>query len=213
MVSCGMLKKWLYPIFFVLLFLGVGQSFALEKEVKGTDLVDSWKVAFDKGIDDIIRGNPDYLKVLDKFPFGTGKKSILDNATDAEWNQILSGKLVELPDPYPNLSKALKEKFGTNTQTSKKFDTDPTGKEFDTITDQYFVEHKALTSTNPMSQAKRTQMKYHMKASKTAGKDNYLILEGVQNDDWINRAVQYANDFQVNTKIEVNGVLVHDITF
>ncbi len=176
-------------------------------------MVDSWKVAFDKGIDDIIRGNPDYLKVLDKFPFGTGKKSILDNATDAEWNQILSGKLVELPDPDPNLSKALKEKFGTNTQTSKKFDTDPTGKEFDTITDQYFVEHKALTSTNPMSQAKRTQMKYHMKASKTAGKDNYLILEGVQNDDWINRAVQYANDFQVNTKIEVNGVLVHDITF
>ena len=177
------------------------------------ELVDSWKVAFDKGIDDLIRGNPDYLKVLDKFPFGTGKKSILDNATDAEWNQILSGKLVELPDPDPNLSKALKEKFGSRTQTSKKFGTDPTGKEFDAITDQYFVEHKALTSTNPMSQAKRTQMKYHMKACKTAGKDNYLIFEGVQNDDWVNRAVQYANDFQVNTKIEVNGVLVHDITF
>ena len=35
-VSCGMLKKWLYPIFFVLLFLGVGQSFALEKETKDT---------------------------------------------------------------------------------------------------------------------------------------------------------------------------------
>ncbi|MFA0960941.1 RHS repeat domain-containing protein [Roseivirga sp. BDSF3-8] len=180
---------------------------------KNPDKAGAWKKALDEGIDDIIRNNPDYLEMLDRFPFGTGKKSILDNATDAEWNQILSGKLIELPDPDPKLSSRLKEKFGSNTHTSKKFDTDPTGKEFDAITDQFYVEHKALTSTNPMSQAKRTQMKYHMKACKISGKDNYLILEGVQNDDWINKAIQYANEYGVNTKIEINGVLVHDLTF
>ncbi|MBS9463281.1 hypothetical protein KIM67_12760 [Flagellimonas sp. 389] len=42
-----MLKKWFYPIFFAFLFLGLGQNFALEKEVRGADLVDSWKIVGD----------------------------------------------------------------------------------------------------------------------------------------------------------------------
>ncbi len=63
MVSCGMLKKWLYPIFFVLLFLGVGQSFALEKEVKGTDLVNAWKVLDDAGYA-ALKKNPVSLEKL-----------------------------------------------------------------------------------------------------------------------------------------------------
>ena len=81
------------------------------------------------------------------------------------------------------------------------------------FTTQYFIEHKELTSTGSMSAAKRAQMKYQMKACKIMGKDNYLIFEGVRNDDWINKAVQYANDFKVSTKIELNGVLIHDLTF
>ena len=38
-----MFKKWCYPIFFVLLFLGIGNIFALENEARGTDLVNAWK--------------------------------------------------------------------------------------------------------------------------------------------------------------------------
>ncbi len=63
-VTCDMLKKWLYPIFFVLLFLGTGQSFALENGVRGTKLVDSWKVLSDLGDDipDIVRTNTKNLE-------------------------------------------------------------------------------------------------------------------------------------------------------
>ncbi len=46
-----MLKKWLYSVFLVLLFFGVGQSFAFEKEARGTELVDSWKKLDELGPD------------------------------------------------------------------------------------------------------------------------------------------------------------------
>jgi len=61
-----MLKKWLYLIFFVLLFLGVRQSFTLEKEVKGTDLIDSWKKFSDIGSDDVLRKNIGALDAYNK---------------------------------------------------------------------------------------------------------------------------------------------------
>ena len=107
----------------------------------------------------------------------------------------------------------LKNRFGPKTQTSKKFDSDPSGKEFDAITEDYIIEHKRLTSTNPMSQEKRSQMRHQMRSCKALGKTNYLIMEGVRNEDWIKRAIQYAHEYKVPTKIELNGVLLHDIKF
>ena len=64
-----------------------------------------------------------------------------------------------------------------------------------------------------MSSSKRTQMKFQMKACKTLGKDNYLIFEGIKNDNWINKAIQYSIEFQVNTTIELNGVIIHVLTY
>ena len=71
-VSCGILKKWRYPIFFVLLFLGAGQSFASEKEVKGTDLVNAWKKLNGLGFPQAARRNIDNLK----------QRSIIDEYAD-----------------------------------------------------------------------------------------------------------------------------------
>lgn len=177
------------------------------------DLVRAWEVALNKGIDDVIRRKPEFLEMLSKYPFGTSKRRIVDEATDIDFNQIVSGRLVDVPDPDPVLSQRLRDKFGSGTQTSKKYDTDPSGKEFDAITSQYFVEHKALSSTNPMSSKNRAQMKFQMRSCKAAGKNNYLIFEGVRNDDWINKAIQYANEYGVNTKIELNGTILHDLTY
>ena len=70
-----MLKKWRYPIFFVLLFLGVGQVFAFEKEVRGTDLVNAWKVLDDLGADEALRRNTDALEYLAN---GRSDKILLD---------------------------------------------------------------------------------------------------------------------------------------
>lgn len=78
-----MLKKWLYPIFFVLLFLGVGQTFALEKEVGGTELVNSWEKLFNLG-DEItasLRKNTDVLEGISKL---TGKTLPNGNALDVQ---------------------------------------------------------------------------------------------------------------------------------
>ncbi|MEL7119325.1 MAG: hypothetical protein AAFO07_07790 [Bacteroidota bacterium] len=145
--------------------------------VETPGLVKAWKETLDNGIDVVIRRNPYYLTSLSKFPFGTGKKKIVDEATDDDFIQLLSGKLKDVPDQNPSVSAMLKDKFGPNTKTSKKFDTDPSAKEFDAITDDLLIEHKSLTSTNPMSTAKRTQMKYQVRSCKALGKDNYLIFE------------------------------------
>jgi hypothetical protein len=176
-------------------------------------MVGAWEQAFNRGLPDVICRKPEFLEMLSKYPFGTSKSRIVNEATDVDFNQIVSGRLVSVPDPDPALSQRLRDNFGSGTQTSKKYDTDPSGKEFDAITSRYFVEHKSLSSTTTMSQSKRAQMKFQMRSCKAAGKDNYLIFEGVRNDDWINRAIQYANDYRVNTKIELNGTILHDLTF
>jgi len=177
-------------------------------------IIDAWRAADKAGIDKAIRTNPEYLKTINKYPFGTtGKKKILDNATDQEWEHLLSGKLVDVPETNVTVSNKLKDKFGSNTQTSKKYDTDPTIKEFDGVTEKYFIEHKEFTSNGRMSKSGREQMDFQMKSCKVKGKDNFLMIEGVANDDYINRAIRKANDFKVNTKIEINGVIVHDIKF
>ena len=184
------------------------------KKIVDDGLVNSWKAAEKAGINKAIRSNPEYLKFIDKYPLNTSKKKALLDATDDEWDHLTSGKFIDVIDDKPHISKRIRNKFGENTQTSKRYDTDPTTKEFDGITDQYFIEHKELTSSKGVpSSDKKAQMRFHAKACKTTGRDNYLIFEGVRNDNWINKAVQIANEFKVNTKIEVNGVVIHDLKF
>ena len=122
--------------------------------------------------------------------------------------------IIDVFDDKPNVSARLRAKFGSDTKTGKKYDTDPSQKEFDGITDKYFIEHKELTSANGVpSTIKKTQMRYQAKACKVTGRENYLIFEGVRNDNWINKAVQIANEFKVNTKIELNGVIIYDLKY
>ncbi len=181
--------------------------------LKNEDKVVVWESTIKNGIDASVRSNPRLLNTLFKFPFVTGKKEIVNRASDEDFIQLLSGKLKDVPDKDPSVSLKLRNKFGSSTKTSKRYGTDPSKKEFDAITDDLLIEHKSLTSTNSMSSEKRTQMKYQMRACKALEKDNYLMFEGVRNDDWINKAIQYANQYQVNTKIELNGTIIHDITF
>jgi hypothetical protein len=173
-------------------------------------LVGAWESALSRNIDEAIRRNPDFLEMLNKFPFGTGKKKLLDDATDADWTQIFSGKLVDVPDPDPNAAE-LVNRFGG--RSGVKFDTDPSGKEFDLVSETLIGEHKMLNSTSPINSGDRYSYRIQMIAAKKHGKEAVWVFEGVQNDSHINKVIQYANEYQVNTVIELNGVVIHNLTF
>ena len=178
-------------------------------------LVDSWASIFDRKVNSTIRKDLVYLKFINKYPYNTvKKKTLVDFATDEEWKKLTSGKFVEVKDDNPIISKMLREKFGQNTKTSQKYNTDPSNKEFDAITDEFFIEHKRLESSKIVpNKDKKAQMRFQAKACKMSGRKNYLIFDGVRNENWINKAIQIAEEFKVNTKIEVNGKLIHDLKF
>ena len=94
-----------------------------------------------------------------------------------------------------------------------KFDTDPSNKEFDLVTDNLIGEHKALSTTTNINSGDRRSYRMQMEAARQHNKDAIWIFEGVQNDSHINKVIQYANEYQVNTTIELNGVVLHQITF
>ena len=75
-----MFKKWLHGVFIALLFLGIGQSFALEKEARGTELVNAWKVLDDTNIDGLA-GRVENLEILDGYIKRSGK-SVDDVASE-----------------------------------------------------------------------------------------------------------------------------------
>jgi len=170
-----------------------------------------WQKATDNGVEIHIRGKEAYLEMLKKFPFDeASKQRVLNETTENEWELIVSGKLIDVFDDKPAISTMLKNRFGPNTKTSVRINTDPTGKEFDGVTDDLYIEHKESMG-NITSGDKKHQLKYQFKACQLAGKDNLLLFDRNQNQGYIDKIIQYADDFKVNVKVEMAGVEILNI--
>lgn len=174
-----------------------------------------WKQAFDLEIIPVIRRNTAFIDVLRRFPYGfTSKRILLEQATDQDFIQIFSGALKKGPDVDPVLSDRLINKFGPQTKTEVIHRTDPSRKEFDAITSDILVEHKRLeTTSGTVGVESRDQIKYHMKACEIIGKDAFFMFEGLYNQNWINSVINQANAYMINTKIEYEGTIIHDLVF
>ncbi|MEO1655388.1 MAG: hypothetical protein AAFU64_17720, partial [Bacteroidota bacterium] len=61
----------------------------------------AWESAIKNKVAEDIRRNKVFLEMLDKFPYGTGKKTLIDNATSDDWTQIFSGGLKKSNNPDP----------------------------------------------------------------------------------------------------------------
>jgi len=72
------INKWLNNIFFALLFLGLGNSFAAVKSDGVVDLVDSWKTLEKAGVDKTIRGRPKELQYVKDYQRDYSFRSIKD---------------------------------------------------------------------------------------------------------------------------------------
>ena len=75
---------WRYCVFLMVFLVGAHFRFLPEKVVVDNPLVEGWKRMYDLGVDDVIRRNPDFLKIMneikglkiDKNPLDQNKKHI-----------------------------------------------------------------------------------------------------------------------------------------
>lgn len=189
------------------------EKFSIGKYINGKlefQSIKAWESALTKGVDDIIRRKPEFLEMLSKFPYGTGKQTLIDNATADEWTQIFSGSLKKANNPDPNAAALVAEYGG---ESGVIFKTDPSGKEFDLISPTLIGEHKVLNTTTAINSGDRHSYRMQFIACQKQSKSGLWVFEGVQNDSHINKVIEYANEYQINTVIKLNGTIIHNLTF
>lgn len=208
-------------LFILLLFGGLVNAFAnptvhegskiiIEKTAVGCNVIKAWESALTNGVDDVIRRKPEFLEMLTKYPYGTGKQTLIDNATSDEWTQIFSGSLKKANNPDPNAAALVAEYGG---ESGVIFKTDPSGKEFDLISPNLIGEHKVLNTTTAINSGDRHSYRMQFIACQKQNKSGLWVFEGVQNDSHINKVIEYANESQINTVIKLNGTIIYNLTF
>ena len=144
--------------------------------VNNPNYLDTWESVLKEGIDDVIRTNPEYLEVINRFPFhhnNTKLTEFLKRASRSDFEHIYSGKLVSVISDDQN-AKRLSQQYGG--QPEVRFDTDPSGKEFDVITESLIIEHKGFNTTRPGSFGGNTITKTKIQFEACIATNRNLIL-------------------------------------
>lgn len=108
-----------------------------------------------------------------------------------------SGRLVKVNNP-DSAADALGKRIGG--QSRVKFENDPSGKEFDAVSDEYIAETKpALKRYNNDI---RTQMKRVFEAAKETGRSVYYHFEGQPGQEVIRKLHEYSQRYGVTVVID-----------
>jgi len=178
--------------------------------VHNHDYVKIWETIFKRDIDAIIRTNPDYLEVINRFPFngGTSKLILLNNASKSDFKQIFSGKLVQVKSNDPN-AKRLQEQYGGEAEV--RFDTDPVKKEFDVITEDLIIEHKAFNTNRPRTLGGDTveKIKIQFEACVATNRNFILHVDGPIDNDFLSKfeAIR-SNYLDISYRFLHNDILI-----
>lgn len=108
-----------------------------------------------------------------------------------------SGRLQKVNKPDTSADK-LAQKI--NGESRVKFQNDPKGREFDTISDKYVAQSKPALQT--LNQSVRTQMKATFEAAKETGRSVYYHFNGQPAQSVIDKLHEYSTRYGVDVKID-----------
>ena len=109
-----------------------------------------------------------------------------------------SGRLIKVSNPDPAADKLARRLGG---KSRVKFENDPKGKEFDTVSKQYIAETKPALQA--LSQSVRNQMKAAFEAAKETGRSVYYHFEGNPAQSIIDKLTEYSKRYDVPIKIDI----------
>ena len=145
------------------------------------------------------------FQVEDYHTYYVGENSILvhndcpeDKApTEAGSASKYSGDLEQVSKPDP-AADALAERI--NGQSRVKYSNDPSGREFDAISNEYIAQAKPPLST--VNKSVRNQMKASFEAAKSTGKKVYYQFEGEPAQSVIDKLYEYSERYGVEVVID-----------
>ncbi|MGW5678318.1 putative T7SS-secreted protein [Streptomyces sp. NPDC003860] len=109
------------------------------------------------------------------------------------------GELVKVNKPDP-AADALAERLGGESRV--KFQNDPTGREFDAISDDYVAQSKP--GDMQMGSALRNQAKATFEAAITSGRTPYFHFEGEPRPGVVNKLQEYGHRYGVEPVIDIS---------
>ena len=109
-----------------------------------------------------------------------------------------SGALEKVNNPDP-AADALAERIGGESRV--KFASDPKGREFDVVSDEFIAQTKPDLST--YGQSWRNQTKATFEAAKETGRKVYFHFEGQPADAFLQKIAEYAERYGVEYIIDI----------
>ncbi|MCL2352503.1 MAG: hypothetical protein FWC55_08240 [Firmicutes bacterium] len=108
-----------------------------------------------------------------------------------------SGNLLKVNNPDVNADKLAQRIKG---ESSVKFENDPNGKEFDTVSDKYIAETKPALKT--LNTRVRKQMKAAFEAAKATGRSVYYHFDGQPDKSVTDKLYEYSTRYDVKLIID-----------
>ena len=165
---------------------------AVKKEVAGEAVEKAGKEAVEEAAEKVIRDvADDTTRAVTSVEVKSGGK--------------YSGTLQKVDNPDA-AADALAERIGG--QSRVKFSSDPIGREFDVISDDYVAQAKPDLKTYGKSWRKQTKATFE--AAKETGKKAYFQFEGAPSDEILHRIAEYGKRYNVDYIIDTKPLGVHN---
>ena len=116
-----------------------------------------------------------------------------------------SGELQKVDNPDA-AADALADRIGGESRV--KFSNDPSGREFDVVSDDYIAQAKP--DLQSYGKSWRNQTKATFEAAKETGRKAYFQFEGAPADDILRKIAEYSERYGVDYVIDTTPLGVHN---